>query len=226
MLFVIACIGGVFAQKQVVYLKNGSVIKGEIVEQEYTNQEVKIKTTDGSIFVYKMSEIEKVSVEEKQNPFKDAFLPAPCYKGFLDFGYTIGVGDLGESRVALSMTHGIQFTPYYFLGAGMGFNYYHKSALWNMPFYVSSRVNFSKRKITPFLDLRIGYSAGEVKGLYFSPELGCNFGFGYKAGFSLSVGYELQRVKMYYYESSYDYEYLLFLKGICGGVSLKLGVNF
>jgi len=49
--------------KDVVYLKNGSVIKGEILEQ-IPNQSVKIQTSDGSIFVYPASEVEKITREE------------------------------------------------------------------------------------------------------------------------------------------------------------------
>ena len=48
--------------KDVVYLKNGSVIKGTITEQ-IINVSIKIETGDGSIFFYKMEEIEKVAKE-------------------------------------------------------------------------------------------------------------------------------------------------------------------
>lgn len=48
----------------VLYLKNGSVIRGVIIEQE-PNVQIKIKTNDGSIFVYKMEEVEKITKEPK-----------------------------------------------------------------------------------------------------------------------------------------------------------------
>ena len=43
----------------VIYLKNGSIIKGIIIEQT-ANQKIKLKTNDGSIFVYEFNEIEKI----------------------------------------------------------------------------------------------------------------------------------------------------------------------
>lgn len=46
----------------VLYLKNGGMIKGDIIEQE-PNKSVKIKTKDGNIFVYKIEEISKISKE-------------------------------------------------------------------------------------------------------------------------------------------------------------------
>jgi hypothetical protein len=62
MLFVLLLCQAVFAaQKQdVVYLKNGSIIRGEITEQ-IPNVSIKIETKDGSVFVYKMSEVEKMT---------------------------------------------------------------------------------------------------------------------------------------------------------------------
>ena len=42
----------------IVHLKNGSVIKGFIVEI-ILNEKIKIETPDGSVFVYEMSEVER-----------------------------------------------------------------------------------------------------------------------------------------------------------------------
>jgi hypothetical protein len=43
----------------VVYLKNGSIIKGLIIEQ-VPNVQIKVQTKDGSILVFKFDEIEKI----------------------------------------------------------------------------------------------------------------------------------------------------------------------
>jgi len=49
--------------RDVLYLKNGSIIKGTITSMDPTNG-VKIETADGSLFVYKMDEILKSEKEE------------------------------------------------------------------------------------------------------------------------------------------------------------------
>jgi len=49
--------------KDVVYLKNGSVIKGVIIET-VPEKSIKIETADGNIFVYNMSEVEKIAKEK------------------------------------------------------------------------------------------------------------------------------------------------------------------
>ncbi len=48
----------------VIYLKNGTVIKGVIIEQQPTKQ-IKIQTNDGNINIYKVEEIEKIIREQE-----------------------------------------------------------------------------------------------------------------------------------------------------------------
>ncbi len=43
----------------VVYLKNGSVIRGTVVDW-YPGSTVKIRTSDGSVFVYEMDDVERI----------------------------------------------------------------------------------------------------------------------------------------------------------------------
>jgi hypothetical protein len=50
--------------QDVVYLKNGSVIKGIVIEQ-VPNISIKIQTADGSIFVYEMDQVAKIAKEQK-----------------------------------------------------------------------------------------------------------------------------------------------------------------
>ena len=55
----------IYAQQyeDVVYLKNGSIIHGTIIEQ-VPNVSIKIKTNDGNVFVYTTEEIQKMTKEE------------------------------------------------------------------------------------------------------------------------------------------------------------------
>lgn len=49
--------------QDVVYLKNGSIIRGMIIEQ-IPGVSLKLETRDGNVFVYKMEEIEKMTKEK------------------------------------------------------------------------------------------------------------------------------------------------------------------
>lgn len=71
-----------------VYLNNGSVINGKINEQ-VPDQNIKLKTRAGRIFVYKFEEIEKI-VEENAGEDDDAFSTSKTQtKGFIG---TLSVG--------------------------------------------------------------------------------------------------------------------------------------
>ena len=45
--------------QDVVYLKNGSMIKGSVIEM-IPNQSIKVQTADGSLFVYQMNEVDRI----------------------------------------------------------------------------------------------------------------------------------------------------------------------
>lgn len=71
--------GSVMAQgnlKDVVYLKNGGVIKGTIVEQ-VPGVSIKIQIADGSIFVYQIEEVERITKEavgpQRNNNYGNAY---------------------------------------------------------------------------------------------------------------------------------------------------------
>jgi hypothetical protein len=55
--------------EDVVYLKNGSIIHGIIIEQ-IPNISIQIKTADDNLFIYKMAEIEKITKEPVINKGK------------------------------------------------------------------------------------------------------------------------------------------------------------
>ena len=195
------------ALKDVVYLKNGSVIRGTIVEQ-VPNESLKITTKDGSIFICQMGDVERIT---KEAPAKKAIKEdvKVSYRGFVDLGYTIGVGIVSNSdRVELTTTHGVQIIPEFFVGAGVGVNYYHLAegdTCISLPFFVDVRTDILRSNITPFVDLKIGYAFGNVQGLYVTPSVGCKVNH-----LDFSLGYVAQRYR-----------------GLnAGGLSLKFGVNF
>lgn len=144
-----ACVASASAEElqEVVYLKNGSVIRGTIVEQ-VPNQSLKIKTTDGNIFVFKIDEVEKItkepvyqpksnrsnysygvtdstpveSVQSRQYPVYQEYgwEKAPRYRGFAGESTIFGVGDYSYSRIMFLTSHGVQITPEIYAGIGTG----------------------------------------------------------------------------------------------------------
>lgn len=145
-------------RKDVVYLDNGSVIKGEIIEQ-IPNETIKIKTKDGNIFVYKTSEISRIVREDSSTYPREG-----RHKG-LDFsiniGYNIGVGDNKNAKsLPIELGLGKQINKNLYLGGSTGvWVGTSKGAKPLIPFAVDSKILFplSSSEIEPLLNFRLGY---------------------------------------------------------------------
>lgn len=148
--------------------------------------------------------------------------PKAGYKGFMEAGYTFGIGDYGTDRVAFTTTHGYQINPYVFTGIGAGVNYFTDAEVWGVPIFADVRANFLNNSISPFVDIKIGYSVTDVKGLYFNPSVGCRIGVSNNAALILSIGYEMQTVDVFYFVNYHPYE----SSENCGGLTIKLGIDF
>lgn len=193
-----------YAQSQttdVVYLKNGSIIRGMIIEQ-VPNKSLKIKTADGSVFVYSISDVEKMTKEEsitaKKN-FSNNKKSLKGYKGFVDLGYTFS--DENEDRVEVSTSHGYQFNNYFFLGGGIAYHDYSDAELYTIPIFANFRANFINNKIAPFGDVRIGYSTGDLDGAYVYMGVGARLALKKKMALNLTLGYSYQDLDDEWYEA-------------------------
>lgn len=201
--------------QEIVYLKNGSVIKGVIVEQ-IPGVSLKIQTNDGSIFAYKMGDIEKITKEEvrmvRNNVQRNNNSHLDFgYRGFVDLGYTLGVGAAGGvDRIDLYTSHGIQIIPQLYAGLGSGVSYYFNGSGVSVPIFANIRTDILKSKATPFIDVKVGYSVVDIKGFYLSPTLGCRINH-----FNIGFSYVMQKLNVY----GWDF-------GNVGGLSLKLGFEF
>lgn len=125
---------------------------------------------------------------------------SPRYRGFVGDSFLVGTGDAknwdGEK---LWTSHGCLMTPYLYLGIGVGIEFWCKdfdfgNHLWNAPVFLHGRGEFHKtfrNNVSPYWDARMGYSAGDTKGFYISPSIGCHFSFGHSVcGLSVGIGYE------------------------------------
>lgn len=214
------------AQKviETVYLKNGSIISGIIIE-EVPGQSLKIRTNDGNIFVCELSGVSKITrdfASRKNNSLITSSDPLPGYKGFVDLGYSVGTGNYRVNRLEFTTSHGYQFSPYFYMGAGAGVSYYHEPEFVSFPLFANPRLTIpTDQGFLPFVDLKIGYTVGEdIKGFYLSPSLGTRIALNNKLNnaLNISVGYTLQSVKFDYYNESFHENF--------GAITFKLGYEF
>ena len=218
---------------EVVYLKNGSIIKGVIIEQ-VPNVSLKIKTGDGSLIICQMNEVEKIIKEERYtrdyrtdiDNRKAARNTLKGYKGFVDFGYIADLSDYDANKVEISTSHGYQFNNYFYLGGGVAADFYTDVDLIAVPIFVDFRANFINKKVTPFADIKTGYSVGDVEGAYVSTGIGVRFSLKGKKAINLKLEYNYQQHNDhgdYSYNNnyySYDYDYDL------EGLGFKVGFEF
>lgn len=223
--------------QDVVYLKNGSVIRGVVVEQ-VPGVSLKVQASDGNMFVYEMSEVEKMTKEASPRQYgrqgnnygglqnlSRGYRPNG-YRGFMEFGGGPGVGDYGDGFVSFSTSHGGQISPYFYLGAGLGFDYHIGYQAFFLPIFADLRANFLDNNITPYFGAKIGYSVFDVTGFYFNPTFGVDFALDSRLGFNFSLGYNLQSAPVdHYYYSRYGYS-MISKKEIIGGITFKFGVHF
>ena len=194
-----------------------------IIEQ-VPGKSLKIQTADGSVFVCE-TEVEKITKEavstSRDRPGTTGVQRG--YRGFFDLGYTIGTGDYDDaSRLELSTTHGYQFNPHFFLGAGVGVTYWHDMDYVGLPIFVDVRADILKYWVSPFIDFKIGYSFIDIEGVYFAPTVGCRFDVGGKASLNLGIGYTVQMCEVI---TGSRYVIRTSTENL-GGFHLKFGVNF
>lgn len=212
---------GLIAQEQTctVELKNGRVLKGIRLEDTPSGF-MKIKCVDGQVYAFKKDQIanfngesstiqkstytkSKKTGEDKIQEgitigFRNYNYDITGYRGFVDIGYTVGLGDFDLNRINFSTSHGYQFNPYLFVGIGIGAQYFDDSEEWLCPIFADVRCNIIKNTpLIPFIGIKGGYSfypedSFEDVGAYINPSVGAKYMISSKCAVNLSVGYTAQ----------------------------------
>ena len=143
------------------------------------------------------------------------------YRGFVDLGYTIGVGGMPDrNQIALTTSHGYQFNPYFYAGLGAGVNYYHDISKMEIPIFADFRTDILNNWITPYAELRVGYAINNGARFFVTPIGGCRFNFN-KIALNIGVGYTLQKLPSHWYgDGTVDYNFR------SNAVCVKLGLDF
>lgn len=139
---------------ETVYLKNDSIIKGEIIEQ-VPNQSIKVRTKDGSVFVYNVDDVQKITKEDK-NEMKNS-----GHRG-LDFSVEISydiAAKIGNGTFLTGIGIGKRFTKNFYWGIGGGTLFSTEGGSIMIPVTTDFKVYLplNTTSITPNGTLRFGY---------------------------------------------------------------------
>ena len=165
------------------------------------------------------------------------------YKGYVDAGYSIGIGDYEFGRVEINTSHGYQFNPYFFLGAGVGLHFmpsYETSGMdipldvrdskVAIPVFANIRSHFSKGKFAPFADLKGGTYITNGGGLYIIASVGIRYALNDKQGLSLSLGYTNEKLEFEVFDGFIDHGRMDYTRDKkqynTEAIAIKLGFDF
>lgn len=186
--------------EDVVYLKNGGILRGEIVELNH-NEYLKIESAGRNVFVIMMDEVEKISTEA-----------IPSQRNYKESGYMNRTGfDLmranSNSTARFYMVNGYQFTPRFSAGIGFGITPYN-DPLTLVPVFIDLNLRFLKANASPYIFLKTGYNFSvhhddDVQiddhsgGLLLNPGVGLQFNLSGGLGWYINAGYNIDNS---YYE--------------------------
>jgi hypothetical protein len=199
--------------EDVVYLKNGSIIHGVIIEQ-VPNQSIKIQTRDGNVFVYRIDEVEKMTKEQVKTGnagFKGSGIKQSGFTNITELNFGIGLGNYNNDfSYGIQTINGYLVNPYFSAGLGIGVDKYRSVTF--IPLFADFRANFINGDVSPFLSTGIGYSLSTDNyskgGFLLNPALGVKFFVSPSTALNFSLGYRLQEYNysyIYYFYGDYNY---------------------
>jgi len=184
--------------EDVVYLKNGGILRGEIIEN-HENDHLKIKVTGQNVFVVMMDDVENISSSEisVQRLYEVA--------GYMNRTGMEFLHSYGGSTFRFTMVNGYRFNSHFSAGIGFGITPYN-DPLTLVPVFLDLKMRFLKTDSSPYLFLKAGYNFSvhydddvELQdhkgGLLFNPGVGLHFirssgvGLYFQAGYNIDNSY-------------------------------------
>lgn len=190
-------------QEDVIYLKNGIIIRGSIVQYVW-NDYIKVETERGDLFVVSYLDIERIEKEDKPLKYKNK------EKGLFnitEIGWvsTNNGEPWGLSNLGIQTITGYRLNKWIGAGAGIGLQGY--NSIGTVPLFGSLQTGdiFTDRVI-PYGFFNMGYSLAwdnnimpnkDVDGgLFFNPGLGVKVK-NRNTAMLFSLGYQMQKVSIH-----------------------------
>jgi len=194
--------------KDLVYLKDGSTLRGTIIEQ-VPNQYLKIGIVGGTVVELNMSEVKRIKADKSNYVFNPDGSNSK-FKGFYT-GYNVQamLGQAGESEfeqrlvvgAGIQYSLGHQFNKYVSLGGGIGLQLYDRVF---GDIFMQARGFLPKGKVSPTLAVDAGYGVPLVLsgignnatrqkgGISMRPSIGLRIATRNRADILIDAGYQIQ----------------------------------
>jgi len=224
--------------EEVVYLKNGSVIRGIIIE-EFPGKSVKIQTREKNLFVYQLDEVEKITRElyngSEGGTASSSTRKNKGFNAYLDQGINVWVESKPFPMNYTSIALGYKVNRVFFIGGGTGL--LARKGFVAVPVFADIRLTLTKTKVAPLLNFQAGYLSPNVLngdednyyvnvdsygGFYFAARPGIGFNLKKDLDLNIYAGYVLgsQIVRTdSYYDNSTNF-------GLMHNFNFTLGLKF
>ncbi len=191
----------IYAQEpQVLVLKDGTVIRGEV--EKLPNGGARVTNEYGDIFEYSAEEVSyageelserQMKKQQKTANVRDYAAREKGYNLFVETG--VGVGSQYQEEwynhpnggrdmrgveytapaLTLNVINGYSFSQYLYVGAGIGFHMSGLKAAY-IPVFLHLRSSFLKKKVSPFVSASGGYGIQAYGGGFNNPFIDGGFG--------------------------------------------------
>ncbi len=214
-----------------VYLENGSIIRGKILEDSDTSI-IRIETLCHNVWVFNKHEISKI---ERQKPGYSINGKPKGYYNLTDIGLIIGSGNNDKNIIfGIHMINGYKWENHICTGAGLGIEFFEYMII---PTFADLRYQWLNRTISPYVLFNAGYAfplqdpesywgtINDAKGgMLWSTGIGTNFRINEHNAVSLGLIYRYQKLRTIYTTEWNDEETEILKK--YERLSIRIGLVF
>lgn len=186
------------AGTDVIYMKNGSVIHGEILEIK-KNEHIRIRYSDSDELLIMVNDILRVS---RNRAGAGLHYNTSGYMNRSGFEILSGTGG---NTFRFASIHGLHFNPHVSAGLGIGLTPYN-DPLNLIPFFADFNYRLMKANTSPYFYLKAGYNFSmnngnddtaelnrHTGGLLLNPGAGIDFNFSSGFGWYIQAGYNIDQ---------------------------------
>lgn len=173
------------SKQEVVYLKNGGIIRGTILEY-IPNQKLIIKSDANNTYTFDANEIDHIEQETAPAAHREVTIKQSGYYNVTNGGISLGKSTIEWQSNPINGTfqtiNGYQFSPRLAVGLGVGLDWYPEHRIY--PFFIDVRGDvLPKSRVSPIYYANIGYAAGSLN----NQQWGMN-DYQFKGGFMAMLG--------------------------------------
>lgn len=191
-------------QKHEVKLRNGSILRGHVVEFDSISQ-LKLRTSDGSLWVFDSQQILEVNDAPRLERIPRVIIP-PTKGYYNNVTWGVLVGDDGSSALvnaSFTVVNGYQLNKYLMVGGGFGLESLDPGT---MPLFGEVKFTPLHKRTSPYIEGQIGYglplenifgsdSKVNYGGVLAGAKIGVRSYVSNHLGFNVAIGYRHQRNK-------------------------------